>query len=110
VKRGEAERLVASLGKLIDEAPTRDSRWFAVERLWIEGEGTEYTVCVIFRQNPRPSRLGCRTRTLTSFLTEDRTLPPEQMAADIYDFVLIEPHDHDAIPADDEGVRWFADN
>lgn len=109
MKVSDAEAICTALKELTESPFIADRGMFQLERLWIENDGDDTAVCVVFRQGQGPLRIGCRQRDLVSIVTGDRAVTPDEMARDLYDFVLVEPHDPEPLLPDADGVRWFGD-
>jgi hypothetical protein len=98
----EAGLVVAELARLVRKAEGP----VTVDRIDIEAVGDGVAVVILFRQRSGPM-LGVRQKSLFSFVESDRTLRPEEMAADLFMFVVQEPHNPDLIPMSADGIRWF---
>lgn len=108
--RDEAEAVRARLAGLAANPRIGDKGHFELLDLGVEQQTAEdWAVTLIFRQHGGPA-MGLRQRSLHSFVESDRRLTSDEMAADLYDFVLVEPHDPQPLWLDAAGVRWFDDN
>ena len=107
--RDEAEAVRRRLADLAAAPRVGDTGMFELLELDLAGrdEG-DWLVRLVFRQGDGPA-LGLRQHDLFSFVEGDRMLTPDEMAGDLYDFVLVEPHDPSALHPDAQGVRWFQD-
>lgn len=83
---------------------------FDLQRIWIDGQGDECSVNVVYRQRGE-AWTGFRRSSLAPWVYQDRLLTPADVADDIYDFVLVEPTETPAqLTADESGVHWWPEH
>lgn len=107
--RDEAEAVRRRLAELAGSPRIGDAGRFELLELDVaEHDASDWLVRVVFRQGDGPA-MGLRQRSLFSLVEGDRVLTPDEMAGDLYDFVLVEPHDPQPLRPDAQEVRWFED-
>lgn len=104
--REEAEQVVAllpSVGSRSDGGGDRP--WWVVDGKSVatDGDGDWF---VEVRWSQSGFRRGDRQRDLVSFVTGDRVIGVQQMAWDIREFTIQEPHGFGGTPAADGRVWW----
>ena len=110
MQREDAEAVVDALQGLVERRDGWDVDSFEVQRSWIEGDGVEYSVNVVYRQRGE-AWTGFKRSSLRPWIYQDHMLTPTEVAADIYDFVLVEPgRTPTELPSDENGVHWWPED
>lgn len=110
VQREDAEAVIDALTDRVDRRGGWETTAFELQRVWIERQGEEYCVNVVYRQRGELWS-GFRRSSLAPWVYQDHLLTPAQVADDIYDFVLVEPTETPTwLPADNNGVHWWPEH
>lgn len=110
MQTADAEAIVCELAARIDNREGWETHAFEIRRLWIDSEDGEAVVKVVYRQRDE-AWSGFSKRDLLPFVYQDHMLTPTQVAADIYDFVLVEPTEPPTwLAPDEDGVHWWPES
>lgn len=106
----DAEAVVAALTARIENREGWEATAFELRRLWIDRESGDAVVKVVYRQRG-DAWAGFAKRDLFPWVYQDHMLTPQQVADDIYDFVLVEPTEPPTwLPPDADGAHWWPES